>query len=63
MAMDTREKRQSAVSLLVPSFTPGVDPSTIDAHERRAASWSYSGVQDFGGAPPPTHRRGLGRRR
>lgn len=44
MAIDTREKRMSAFSLLVPSYTPGVDPSSIDASERAAAAWVYSGL-------------------
>lgn len=44
MAVDTREKRQSAFSLLVPSFTPGVEPSTLDLAARQAAAWVYSGI-------------------
>lgn len=44
MAVDTREKRQSAFSLLVPSLTPGVEPSSIDAAERQAAAWVYAGI-------------------
>jgi len=53
MAVDTREKRQSAVSLLVPSMTPGVEPSAIDQAERQASAWVYSGILSAGGAPPP----------
>jgi hypothetical protein len=44
MAIDTREKRQSALGLLVPSFTPGIDPSAIDQAERQGAGWVYSGI-------------------
>lgn len=44
MAVDTQEKRQSALSLLVPSYTPGVEPSTIDQAERQAAAWVYAGI-------------------
>jgi len=42
--MDTREKRQSALGLLVPSLTPGIDPSALDQAERQAAAWVYSGI-------------------
>ena len=44
MAVDTREKRQSALSLLVPCYPPGVDPSSIDQAERQASVWTYSGI-------------------
>lgn len=42
MAIDTRQDRQSAVSLLVPSMIPGVVPD--GSVERQAAVWSYSGI-------------------
>lgn len=42
--VDTREKRMSAASLLLPFMTPGIEPSTIDQAERQAASWVYSGI-------------------
>ncbi len=45
MALTTRQNRQSAVSLLVPSYIPGVVPTgTVDQNERQASIWSYSGV-------------------
>ena len=44
MAIDTREKRQSALGLLLPSLTPGVDPSALDQAGRQAAAWVYSGI-------------------
>lgn len=44
MAIDTREKRQSAVSLLVPTLTPGVEPSSLDQAGRQASIWSYAGI-------------------
>jgi hypothetical protein len=51
MAVDTREKRQSAVSLIVPSMTPGVEPSAIDQAERQASAWVYGGILSAGGGP------------
>lgn len=44
MAIDTREKRNSAFALLVPSLVPGVAPSSIDAAERQASVWVYAGI-------------------
>lgn len=42
---DTRQKRQSATSLLVPSMTPGAHPTgTVTAAERQAVAWVYSGI-------------------
>ena len=49
MPVNTREKRNSAFALLVPSLIPGVAPSSIDAPERQASVWVYSGV--LAGAP------------
>lgn len=48
MAIDTREKRQSSYSLLVPSLTPGVEPSSIDQAERQVSVWVYSGIAASG---------------
>lgn len=45
MALDTRQKRQSATAFLLPCYTPGVDATgTINQAERQAASWVYSGI-------------------
>ena len=44
MPVDTREKRQTTVHLLVPIFPPGVDPSSLDESGRRASIWSYANV-------------------
>lgn len=44
MAVDTREKRQSSFSLLVPFLVPGVEPSSLDTAGRQAATWVYSGI-------------------
>jgi len=44
VAVDTREKRQSATALLVPAFVPGVEPSTLDVAGRQASVWIYSGI-------------------
>lgn len=44
MAVDSREKRQSAVSFLIPSYPPGVEPSSLDNAARQAAVWVYSGI-------------------
>ena len=52
MAVDTREKRQSAQALLLPFFAPGVDPSTLDQEERQAAAWGYASTLTVVGAGP-----------
>lgn len=44
MPVNTREKRSSAQALLVPSFPPGVAPSTMDQAARQAAVWVYAGI-------------------
>jgi hypothetical protein len=46
MPINTREKRQSAFSLLLPVLTPGVVPDApgVDTAERHAAGFSYSGI-------------------
>ncbi len=48
MPVDTREKRNSAFALLVPALIPGVAPSSIDAAERQASVWVYSGLAGGG---------------
>ncbi len=63
MAIDTREKRNSAVSLLVPDFPPGIEPSSMDQAARQAAIWVYAGILAAaagGGVGHPAARR-LGR--
>ena len=43
---DTREKRQSAASLLMPFRPRGVDPDPgIDKAERQATAHTYSGIE------------------
>ncbi len=44
MAVDSREKRNSALTHLMFGQTVGVDPSSIDAAERLATVWIYSGI-------------------
>lgn len=46
MAVDTRYKRGSAISLLVPSMTPLAQPDTagVSQLERQAVGWIYSGI-------------------
>ena len=44
MPVDTREKRQTAVDLLVPIWSPGVDPSSLDQAGRQASVFVYSGI-------------------
>ena len=46
MAIDTREKRQTAASLLVWSLTPTVDPAVagFPVSSRQAAAHIYSGI-------------------
>lgn len=51
MAIDTKQDRQSAVSLLVPSMIPGVVPD--GSVERQAAVWVYSGISATSPAPVP----------
>lgn len=42
---DTRLKRASATSLIVPSMAPGlVTDGTIAAADRQAVTWMYSGI-------------------
>lgn len=52
MAVDTREKRNSAFAFLVPAYPPGVVPSTMDQAARQAAVWVYAGIlaEPVGGA-------------
>ncbi len=44
MAVDTREKRQSAGCFMMPWLPVGVDPGPQDQAERQAAAWVYSGI-------------------
>lgn len=45
MPLTTREHRQSALGLLLPFQTPAVEPDPgLDAQERQAAAWMYSGI-------------------
>jgi hypothetical protein len=45
MAIDTRLKRASAISIIVPFMVPGVEPDgTIEARDRQAQAWVYSGI-------------------
>lgn len=44
MAVDTREKRQSALAFLMVGHVPGIEPSTLDVAARQAALWVYSGI-------------------
>ncbi len=45
MAIDTEAKRASATHFLVPSWTQLVFPDgTIDAGDRQASAWCYSGI-------------------
>ena len=44
MPIDTREKRNSAQTLLVPIWGPGIAPSSIDQAERQAAALVYVGI-------------------
>jgi len=49
MPINTREDRMSAVSMLLPFQQPGVEPDPgIDASERQAAAWMYSGISVTG---------------
>jgi hypothetical protein len=60
MPINTREKRQSAVSFLVPLFVPGVEPDspTVEEPERQAAGLVYSGI--LAGPPiPPLETAGF----
>jgi hypothetical protein len=42
---DTRQKRQSVSSLLVPSMVPGVEPTgTVTQAEKQVVGWVYSGI-------------------
>lgn len=58
MAIDTREKRNSALSLLVPVFVPGIAPSAMNQAQRQAAALVYSGILAGGAAAVtiPKHR-------
>ena len=52
--MDSRQKRVSIVSLLVPSMIPGVVPTgTVTQAERQAFHWTYSGILAGGAAADP----------
>ena len=44
MAVDTREKRQSALAFLFVGHVPGIEPSTLNMAARQAALWVYSGI-------------------
>lgn len=54
MPVDTREKRQSALSFLVPTFVPGVEPDSpaVEEPERQAGYWSYAGILAEYPVPP-----------
>lgn len=52
MPIDSRHKRQSTTSLLVPAFVPGVVPGAPSAPARLASVWQYSGIL-AGGEPLP----------
>lgn len=53
MAIDSRQKRQSAYKILTPWFEQGVHPSgTIGQAQRQAAAWVYSGI--LAGVPVPS---------
>lgn len=63
MPVNTREKRSSAQALLVPSYPPGVEPSTMDQAARQAAVWVYAGIlaEPVGGPTGHPAIRRLGR--
>jgi hypothetical protein len=43
--LDTRLKRASAISIIVPFMVPGVEADgTIGARDRQAQAWEYSGI-------------------
>ena len=44
MAVDTRQKRASATSLITIARIPGVDNTSLDQAQRQASIWSYSGI-------------------
>jgi hypothetical protein len=52
MAVDTKLKRFSATSLIVPGFTPAAVPDgAIGEADRGAVSWMYGGIS-FGAVVP-----------
>ena len=52
MAIDSRQKRQSAYKILASYLEQGVHPSgTIGQAQRQAAGWVYSGI--LAGVPIP----------
>ena len=52
MAIDSREKRASAINVL-PIVTYPVADGVIDNFDRMQATWLYSGIVVSGGAAPP----------
>jgi len=58
MALDSRENRNSALTLLLPIYAPGIVPSSIDQAERQAAAFVYAGIEvgaGGGGGGPVVH--------
>lgn len=46
MAVDSKLKRFSATTLLMPGYAPAALPdATIDEYDRAAASWMYAGIE------------------
>lgn len=59
MPVDTRQKRNTALSFLVPIFVPGVAPASgIDQADRQAAVQIYSGILAGGAGHPAVRRLG-----
>jgi len=44
MAVDSRQKRASATSLITIARVPGVDNTSLDQAQRQSSIWSYSGI-------------------
>ena len=42
--LDTKAKRKSSVSMLMPFMPPGVIPGGVSQENRQAGAWSYSGI-------------------
>ena len=42
--LDTKAKRKSSVSMLMPFMPPGITPGGVAQENRQAGAWSYPGI-------------------
>jgi hypothetical protein len=59
MAVDDRQKRASATSLVTWARVPGVDNTSLDQPERQASVWSYSGILALGAVAATAKYKGF----